>query len=198
HLRRDEMRDDLGVGIAAELRAVLRQFLAQLTEVLDDAIMHDREPVGRVRVGIGLVWLAVGGPAGMADADGAGEWFAREPRLQVLELAFGAPTRELPAFERSDAGGGITAIFEALERVDELVRNRLAAENPNDPAQCGCLLPLAFPATRRRMNRHPGAHANHNACQPVTTDLLRGARLFAHGFERAQALRPTFLNDLPA
>src|SRR6185436_6022919 len=40
--------------------------------------------------------------------------------------------------------------------------------------------------------------ANHNACQPVTTDLLRGAYLFAHGFERAQAFRPTFLNDLPA
>jgi hypothetical protein len=45
--------------------------------------MHDREPVSRVRMRVGLVRPAVGRPAGVADADRAIERLARELLLQI-------------------------------------------------------------------------------------------------------------------
>ena len=71
HLVGDEMRDHLGVGFAAERGALLLQLFAQLAEVLDDAVVDDRELLGGVRMRVVLGRLAVGRPAGMADADGA-------------------------------------------------------------------------------------------------------------------------------
>jgi hypothetical protein len=142
HLLRDQMNHHFGVGLAAELRAVLAERLAQLAEILDDAVVDDGDAFGRVRMRVALGRLAVGGPAGVTDADRAGERLAREPLLEVLQLAFGAPTRERAALQRRDAGGIIAAIFEALERVDELTRDRLAPENSNDSAQ-SALYPLA-------------------------------------------------------
>ena len=44
-----------------------------------------------------------------------------------------------PCFERGDAGGIIAAIFEALERIDELRRGRLAADDSDNAAHpFGC------------------------------------------------------------
>ncbi len=67
-LARDEMGDDLGVGVAGEGHALCGEFLLQLAEVLDDAVMHHRDEFGHVRVRIGLDRLAVGGPARVTDA----------------------------------------------------------------------------------------------------------------------------------
>src|SRR5947207_1965515 len=135
------MRDHFGVGLAAECRAGLFQLLAQLAKILDDAVVHDREPLGGVRMGVVLGRLAVGRPAGVADPDGAGERLLLETRLQVSQLALGAPARQRAALQRGDAGGVIAAIFEALERIDELACDRLTTENPDNPAQSG-LYPL--------------------------------------------------------
>jgi hypothetical protein len=72
----------------------------------------------------------------MANADGAGQRLAGKPALQVLQLAFGTPTRQHAApLQGGDTGRIVAAIFEALERIDELVRNRLTAENSDYPAQ---------------------------------------------------------------
>ena len=147
HLLRDQVSDHFGIGFAAELRAVLAELFAQLAEILDDAVVHDRDPLGRVRMRVDLGRLAVGGPAGVADADRAGERLAGEPLLQVLELALGAPARQRAALQRRDAGGVVAAIFQALERIDELARDRLTPENSNDPAQSG-LYPLAATGAR--------------------------------------------------
>ena len=76
HLVGDQMRDHFGVGLAAEFGAVLAEPFAQLAEILDDAVMHDRDAVGGVRMGVALGRLAVGRPAGVADADLAGERLA--------------------------------------------------------------------------------------------------------------------------
>ena len=66
----DEVRDDLGVGVGDDGVAVLAQVAAQLLEVLDDAVVHDRDAARavqvRVRVAVGRG--AVGGPAGVGDA----------------------------------------------------------------------------------------------------------------------------------
>ena len=143
HLAGDEMGDDFGVGVAGKHRAVRDQLLLQLAEILDDAVMHDRNKVGRMRVGIGFGRLAVRGPAGMADAGRTAQRRSLQQLLEIAQLAFGAPPAELPVLDGGDARGIIAAIFEALQRVDELLGNRPFAQNANDaahrPATPGCL-----------------------------------------------------------
>ena len=128
------MRDDLGVGFGRELVALALQLFAQFAEILDDAVVHHRDLVGRVRMRIDLVRLAVRRPARMADAGVTGERLADQALFEVLEFAFGAAARQVAAFQRRDAGGIIAAIFEALERLDHFLGDRLAPEYADDPA----------------------------------------------------------------
>ncbi len=133
HLLGDEMRDHLGVGLGPELGALLHQLFAQLAEVLDDAVVDDREAVGGVRMRVAFGRPAVGRPAGVADADGAGERLARELGFEIAQLAFGAAAREVAVFERGDARGVVAAIFEALERVDECAATGSRPRMPTIP-----------------------------------------------------------------
>jgi hypothetical protein len=130
----DKVSDDLAVGLGRKLGALAFQLAPQLAEVLDDAVMHDGEPIGRMRMRVVLGRAAVRRPARVADADRSGERIARELCFQILELAFGAPPRQHAVLERRHAGRIIAAIFEALERFDELRRDRLAADDSDDPA----------------------------------------------------------------
>src|SRR5262249_11032174 len=109
-------------------------------EILDDAVVHDRQAVGGVRMRVALARPPVGRPARMADADGAAERLAAQPGLQIAELAFGAAAREVPTFERRHAGGVVAAVLEPLERIDQMPRDRLTPEYADDPAHA------AFPS----------------------------------------------------
>src|SRR6516162_11804203 len=71
HLPRHEVGDHLGVGVGTELRARLFQLLAQLAEILDDAVMDDGKALGGMRVRVAFSRAAVGRPAGVADAGSA-------------------------------------------------------------------------------------------------------------------------------
>ncbi len=137
------MGDDLGVGVAGELGSFGDELLFQLAEVLDDAVMHHRHLLGHVRMRIGLDRLAVGGPAGMADAGVAVERGGFEALLKIAQLAFGAPPPEMAILDGGNAGGVVAAIFEALERIDQLLGDRAFAENANDAAHRP-LLPRIF------------------------------------------------------
>jgi hypothetical protein len=70
----------------------------------------------------------------MADADRATERLAREPPLEIAQLAFGAPAGELSVLQRGDAGGIIASVFEPLERIDQRRRDRLTPENTHNSA----------------------------------------------------------------
>ncbi len=128
------MGDHFGVGLAAEFRAVLAEPFPQFAEVLDDTVMRDRDAVGGVRMRVALVRLAVRRPAGMADADIAGERLLRQALFQRRELAFGAAAAERAVIERGDAGGVVAAVFEAFERLDQVARDRLTSDDSDDPA----------------------------------------------------------------
>ena len=104
HLLGDEMRDDFGVGFGLEDVALGLQLFAQLAEILDDAVVHDRDLVGRMRMRVDFVGLAVRRPARVADAGMARERLAHQALFEVLQFAFGAAAREVAAFERRDAG----------------------------------------------------------------------------------------------
>ena len=95
--------DDFGVGFGLEDRALLLQLLAQFAKILDDAVVDHGDAFGRMRMGVVLGRLAVGGPAGVTDAG-----VARERRgLQLALPDFSACLRRggardgrLPAWRR--------------------------------------------------------------------------------------------------
>ena len=66
----------------------------------------------------------------------------RESRFEILELAFGAPARQHAVLQRGDARGIVAAIFEALERIDQLRRGRLVADDTDNAAHALRTVPL--------------------------------------------------------
>jgi hypothetical protein len=48
----------------------------------------------------------------------------RQLQLEVAQLAFGAAALEPAVLQRRDSRGIVAAIFEPLQRVDDLVRHR--------------------------------------------------------------------------
>ena len=128
----DDECGNLGIGLGRERIAFGGEFLPQRPEILDDPVVDDRKPRGSVRMGVGFGRLAMRRPAGVADADRPAERRCGELRLQVLELALGAPPLELAVLERRHAGGIIAAIFEPLQRIDNRAGDRSGPENPDN------------------------------------------------------------------
>ena len=142
----DEMQHRLGVGLGLERVALGGELLAQLLEVLDDAVVHDGDALVHVRVGVALDRLAVRGPARVADAGAALQGLVGEPQLQVLELALGAPAIEVAVLDGGDAGRVVAAIFEPPQRVDEIARHRPSAKNADDAAHAARQVPCSISA----------------------------------------------------
>ena len=144
------MSHDLGVGLAGEFRALLFQHLPQFAEILDDAVVNHGDVVGRMRMRVGLIRLAVGGPAGMADAGMTGERFGVQSRFEVFQLALGAAPLETVALQRGNACGIVTAIFKPLERIHDLIRDRSASENADNAAHADQYLQMVEELSKRR------------------------------------------------
>ena len=126
------------------MRALLQELFAQLPEILDDAVVHDREPVGGVRMRVAFGRPAVGRPARMADADGAGERFARELLSRFRSLPSARRRVELAVFERGDARRVVAAIFETLECVDERACDRFTSKYAHNSAHASDRLLRSF------------------------------------------------------
>jgi hypothetical protein len=146
HFLRDEMCHRLGVGLAGKFAAAFGQLLTQIAIILDDAVMHDGNQIGCVRMGIILGRPPVRCPARMTDADRATERFTIETIFERTELSFRTPAAEHAFLKRGDTGRVVAAIFEALKRVDQLARNRSVSENSDDAAHPPGwpLCPLAY------------------------------------------------------
>jgi hypothetical protein len=71
------------------------------------------------------------------------EWFGFQSRFKILEFALGAAALKVVAFDCGDAGGIIAAIFKALERIHQLLRDRSASENADNAAHADQYLQLA-------------------------------------------------------
>ena len=81
------MGDGLGVGLGREDMALRRQFVAQLAEILDDAVMNHRDAVAGVRMGVVLGGAAMRRPARVADADVRRRAARRELFFEIAQLA---------------------------------------------------------------------------------------------------------------
>src|SRR5271154_5664866 len=107
--------------------------------------MNDSDVFGGVGMRVVFRRLAVGGPARMPDAGMALERSMFQPRFEIPELAFSAAAFEMVTFQRRNARGIIAAIFEALERVHQLLGDRRAPENADDSAHAVCYPRLRNP-----------------------------------------------------
>ena len=133
-LARDEMADDFGIGLALELAAFGDQLVAERLEILDDAVVDQRDRPDDVRVGIADRRRAVRRPARVRDAGAAVERVLVELAREIVELALGPPAVELAMLDRADAGRVIAAIFEPLEPVEQPLRDVRCSDNPDNSA----------------------------------------------------------------
>jgi len=134
HFLRNKMRNGLGIRFTDEFAALFPQPLAQLAEVLDDAVMDHRNQVGGMWMSIILARPAMGGPTRVTDADRPVERLPLEPRLQCPKLALRAATAECAVIKRRHTRGVVSSVFEALECINQLPRNRFGSQNSDDSA----------------------------------------------------------------
>jgi hypothetical protein len=76
--------------------------------------------------------------------------FGLQPRFKVLELALGAAALEMIAFQRGDACGIVAAVFKALERIHQLLRDRTTSENADNAAHADQYLQIVEKLPNRR------------------------------------------------
>ncbi len=103
--------------------------------VFDDAVVDDDECAGAVAVGVGVFFggAAVGGPAGVADAEGAVDGGVGDDGFEVAELAGGAAELEaVGASGDRDAGGVVAAVLEAAQAFNDDGDDGLRSDITND------------------------------------------------------------------
>ena len=135
----DEVRDDLGVGVRREVNAVCFESLPQGNVVLDDAVVHDRDVTGRVRVSVVLARSAVGRPSRVADAGGARQGSLGERLVEACELADRAYHFDGLAIVHREPGRIVASVFEPSQAVDQ-DGGGLARPNVSDDSAHGPIL----------------------------------------------------------
>ena len=132
----DEVDDDLGVGLGPERVALGPEPLLERPVVLDDAVVDegDRAAAVGVRVGVVLARPAVGRPAGVPDAAGAGERMEADLLGQVADLALDPPPPDPVAVEDGDAGRVVAAVLEPPQSLDEVGHRVPGADAADDAA----------------------------------------------------------------
>ena len=130
----DKVRNHLGIGIRFETVPAVGQALTQFLVVFDDTVMDDGDTiVGKMRMGIDLGGLTVGGPAGVGDTDVA-RLSLRCFVIQFLDLAQRAEAFQLPLLDQGQAGRIITPVLEPPETFDEDGFDVSLGQRPYDSA----------------------------------------------------------------
>ena len=146
----DQVGDHLGIGVGAELVALLHERPLDRLEILDDAVMdqgqHAVPSQMGVRVDVG--GHAVGGPAGMADAGPA-----RQRRLGQAGFELVDPPRRLAdgqfaaVVDDGHAGAVIAPILQTPQAAQQVVDRLPGADITHDSAHRCSSLADASPAT---------------------------------------------------
>ncbi len=130
----DQVCDHLAIRIAFERAASGNQFVAQRLEVLDDPVVHQRDVIGRMRVGIVRSRRAVSCPAGVGDSDGTGRRMFGQFAHEVGELALRAPTDHLTIRKRAHARAVVAPVLHPPEPVDEPIGDLILADDADNSA----------------------------------------------------------------
>ena len=191
-MRVHEMRDGLAVGLRAERVALRLQPLAQRFEVLDDAVVHDRDlAAGQVRMRIDRRRRAVRRPARVRDAGGARRGgapcaCASRSATRAVDTSRSSAVPCAP-FEDREPGRVVAAILEPADAFDQDRERRCAGRPRRRCRTCWAPIPVLLSLTGR--------------CQPCDRDLgaraprqRAGGRVLARSRCRApigRACRPT-------
>ena len=128
--RAEQVGDDLGVGLGGELDPLGLQAALEGVEVLDDAVVHERElavPAAPVGVGVGVGGAAVGGPAGVADRGRRLRQRGVLQRLaQVGQLAGPLAGHDLVVADEGHARRVVAAVLEPAEALHHDVQGLVA------------------------------------------------------------------------
>ena len=133
----DELRERLRVGLAGRLDALLGEEGANRAVVLDDAVVHHGDGAAGVEVGMGVAFRggAVGRPAGVRDAGGAGGAVHCHGARQVVHLAHRAiPVQHAVAVEGRYSRRVIAPVLQAPQPGDQQFRRRTRPHVSHDPA----------------------------------------------------------------
>ena len=140
HLALQQMRRYLGVRLGQEFVTLCLELGPKLRKVLDDAVVDERDPLGRpqVWVGVGVGRRAVGRPASVADGGGAARQRRLEDRLlKVGQLAGALVGSDRALVHQRDARGVIAAVLHAPKALDDDALGALVAHIADDSAQEG-------------------------------------------------------------
>ena len=178
-----EVRDDLGVGLARERMPAPLQLLAQLGEVLDDAVVHDGHAsvAGGVGMRVRLARAAVRGPARVADAARARKAERFDEARQPAHLALAVHDFKLAALLHGDTRRVVAAILEARQPLDEDALHGTMPGVSNDSAHGRLLCRSGAPIVAHRPRA--GLRARAACAHPLDK------RMFARGFRMQTADR---------
>ncbi len=161
----DEVRRDLGVGLRAQVVAGRLELGAQPGEVLDDAVVHERDPavLAEVRVRVAVVGGAVRGPARVADAGHRrGQRLVGERLVEVADLARALLERDPAVDGERHPGGVVAAVLEPPESLDHhslgLLRAHVTDDSTHGRNSTGG-------GPRSPPGRRTGQNAGHGLCE---------------------------------
>ncbi len=143
----DQVGDDFGVCVADDGEAARLELAPQLQVVFDDAVVHDRDGAGNVRVCVDLRRAAVRGPPGVPDSNRAREALLRERFLEVAELADRADNLDAVVRMNGEAGRIVAAVFEPPKPVEQDRRRLAVTDVTNDSAHSLTLVDRTAPRT---------------------------------------------------
>ena len=118
-MRLDEVGQDLAVRLRPHPVAPVLELLPKLVVVVDVPVMDDGDGPAAVQVGVGVALGggAHGGPAGVADAEGALQ--GRDLALELLHEAGVLEDVEAFTVADGDPTGVVAAVLDAVEGVEE-------------------------------------------------------------------------------
>ena len=134
HQLGDVMQDDFGIGIAFQRTPRLPQFGAQFLVILDNPVVDQRDTIGRMRVGVRGRGRTMRCPARVRDAHIACSRVRSEFGHEVRQLALCPATNKSAFVDSADAGAVVTAIFHALQAIDQPLHDRLVSDDPDNSA----------------------------------------------------------------
>ncbi len=137
HRLLEQLRGHLGVGLRGQLDAGRLELVAQLAEVLDDPVVHQRHAARRtdVRVRVAVRRRAVGGPAGVPQACRGARQRRRAERLdEVGQLAGPLVPGDLAVGHHGDPGGVVAPVLQPAQPLQGDLPRLLPSDVAHDSA----------------------------------------------------------------
>ena len=115
----DQFGENFGVGLGGEDAVFGFEFLAEFLVVFNDAIVDECKLAGLVEMGVGIGFgnCAVCGPAGVADAEGAGQGVSAEKLCKAVDASDAFASVKEAVVPDGHAGGVVAAVFQPAQSI---------------------------------------------------------------------------------